>query len=372
MQFNYIDSTYFRYKAYKSSACYLGIERNNSNVILLSKEIVSKKVNIKITNCISFTFNSTTMPISRCNVIYRLVLLLSFLLTIVAQNCSNQGVINISAGEFHNTTIPSANCYQAELQYSDGDHRQISTSPAYCTGSNVPSNLSIGLRYDTPVGPLNLTVFCRNMAPTCYTFAIQSPQSQPNPLLTDSLNNTCQAASAPFPSGGSALALSGPSGSTPNMPQATAAFANVGSLKSNQTQLPGSAVSSEIPSSQQDRQASSIFSSTGISDQALPSSLGQTNNQDRQASSIFSSTAMSDQALPSSPGQTNNQDRHSTPMSSDQAGNQTPNSSPSEQQPKSQASQISSETPSASNPQSSGIPSESVCHCPCPSTSTSM
>lgn len=294
------------------------------------------------------------MPLYHYNVVSSLMILLSLLLTIVAQNCSNQEVIAISAGEFHNTTIPSANCFEALLQYSDGTHRLISTSPSSCLGSNVPSNLSIGLRHDTPVGPLNLTVSCNLLAPACYTFSIQPPRAQSNTIVTDSLNASCQAASPPFPTGGSALALGGASGSTGNMamPQATSATANAGSSNDTQPIVPGakssgdSQASGTVPSGQQDLQSSNISS---------------------QTSSIPSSTAMSEP-----PGQTNNQDGKPTPMSSDQASNQPPNSSPPGQQPNSQAAQAG-ETPSASDTQTSGlssVASESNCPCSCPSTST--
>jgi len=269
-----------------------------------------------------------------CNVLT----LLALPLAIMAQSCSKQEAISIAAGEFYNTTIPSAHWYLAELQYSDGNHSEIEASPSSCLGSSVASNLTLGLRSDTPLGPLNLTFFFHKLATSCYTFEVQPPTSQRNTLQTDTLKSSCMAATPPFPTGGSALSLGGMSGSGAAsisiMMQPTSSAANASSPNGLPPSLLGaispanSQAIETAPSSQADLQSSSL----------VPNS----------ASAIPPSNFPSDQAP------------HSLPPS--QASNQDQNLSASGEQSKSLL---------GSN--SMGVAPESTCSCPCPSTSmTSM
>lgn len=278
---------------------------------------------------------------------YNVLTLLAIPLAVLAQSCSNQEAISIAAGEFYNTTIPSAHCYLAELQYSDGNHSQIAASPSSCLGSSVSSNLTLGLRSDTPVGSLNLTLFFEHLATLCYTFEVRPPTSQRNTLQTDTLKSSCMAATPPFPTGGSALSLGGMSGSGAAsisiMMQPTSSAANASSPNDLPPSLLGAISPADsqaiktVPSSQADLQSSSLVPNP--------------------TSAIPSSNLPSDQAP------------NSLPPS--QVSNQDQNSSPSGEQSKSQTLQAGGATPGPLA--TTSVAPESTCSCPCPCTSmTSM
>lgn len=81
----------------------------------------------------------------------------------------------LSPGERHNLTIPCTRPQSAEFQLSYGDPTSIQIPASYCATTSGNSELSLIVNNSTPQGPLNLTIFCHNLGPLCYSFTVGPP-----------------------------------------------------------------------------------------------------------------------------------------------------------------------------------------------------
>lgn len=100
-----------------------------------------------------------------------------------SNECSTQ-VVAIAAGESHSLVVPCTRYINAELQLSNGKLISIPAPNVTCIKKTEKTILSLGLSDKIPTGPLNLTIFCQFVAPTCYSFAIEPSKNQPLPLNT--------------------------------------------------------------------------------------------------------------------------------------------------------------------------------------------
>ncbi len=86
---------------------------------------------------------------------------------------------NLSPGEPHNLTVPCKNPQAAEFQLSQGDPVYVPIPVSNCTNISDRSELCLIINSSTPEGPLNLTVFCQQLGPLCYSFTVEPPGSNP-------------------------------------------------------------------------------------------------------------------------------------------------------------------------------------------------
>jgi len=86
---------------------------------------------------------------------------------------------NLSPGEPHNLTVPCKNPQGAEFQLSQGDPVYVPIPTSNCTQTSDKSDLCLIINSSTPEGTLNLTVFCQQLGPLCYSFTVEPPGSNP-------------------------------------------------------------------------------------------------------------------------------------------------------------------------------------------------
>lgn len=86
---------------------------------------------------------------------------------------------NLSPGEPHNLTVPCKNPQAAEFQLSQGDPVHVQIPVSNCTNISDKSELCLIINSSTPEGTLNLTVFCQELGPLCYSFTVEPPGSNP-------------------------------------------------------------------------------------------------------------------------------------------------------------------------------------------------
>ncbi len=84
---------------------------------------------------------------------------------------------NLSPGEPHNLTVPCKNPQAAEFQLSQGDPVHVQIPVSNCTNISDKSELCLIINSSTPQGTLNLTVFCQQLGPLCYSFTVEPPGS---------------------------------------------------------------------------------------------------------------------------------------------------------------------------------------------------
>ena len=121
------------------------------------------------------------------------------------QSCSPQDTL-MNPGKSINITIPSTGCYSAELQYKDGNHKEISAVSSSCPGSAGSSNFTWTLGSQTPTGPMNLTFLCSNLGPFCNTYQVVQPSTADQ---EDEMQAICSPAQPPYPAGGQPGAQAG-------------------------------------------------------------------------------------------------------------------------------------------------------------------
>ena len=87
---------------------------------------------------------------------------------------------NLSPGERHNLTIPCEKPQSAEFQLSRGEPIPVTIATSHCTTTPGNSELSLMIDSSTPGGTLNLTIFCQNLGPLCYSFTVEPPEPNPH------------------------------------------------------------------------------------------------------------------------------------------------------------------------------------------------
>lgn len=109
----------------------------------------------------------------RYRLYYSLYLTLSLVAGLVSETpnqCSRQ-VIDPTPGQDYNLTVPCAKCISTELQFSNGSITSLPVVSAGCAPT-TQTDLQLRLSDSVPQGSLNMTIFCLNSAPLCYSFNV--------------------------------------------------------------------------------------------------------------------------------------------------------------------------------------------------------
>ena len=88
--------------------------------------------------------------------------------------CSTQ-VVDLPPGQEYNLTIPCAKYVSADIQLSNGSIISLPTGATDCASTATQTDLQLYLSDTAPQGSLNLTIFCQNVAPVCYSFRVEAP-----------------------------------------------------------------------------------------------------------------------------------------------------------------------------------------------------
>jgi len=88
--------------------------------------------------------------------------------------CSTQ-VVDLPPGQEYNLTIPCAKYVSADIQLSNGSIISLPAGATDCASTATQTDLQLYLSDTAPQGSLNLTIFCQNVAPVCYSFRVEAP-----------------------------------------------------------------------------------------------------------------------------------------------------------------------------------------------------
>ena len=105
-------------------------------------------------------------------------------------SCLQQDVL-MYPGTQYNLTVPSPQCFNAEIQDARGNHQNVAIPPSSCANTN-DSYLTVEFADDTPAGPLNLTFSCLLIAPSCRSFTIgNASESTSGQSSTNNVHHYC-------------------------------------------------------------------------------------------------------------------------------------------------------------------------------------